>query len=782
MKINFNILLIIFFLLNFPASYSIGLDSLKLLEKTADEDFKPELYNRMSVEYLKIHDIKNAKSYSKLAIDLAVKTDNKNQLAFAYKNLASVYYTKKQNDSAIENFRSAYKIFDEIGNKFETANVFNNFGAVYSALNVYDKALYFYKKALDLREVIADKPGIAKSYNNIGLLYYRWGNYDDALIYYRKALHHWKQAGNKKEIASSYRNLGLLYYKWGKYNKALENHLSELKINEQLKQKSLIASTMNSIGKVYYDWGNYSKAIEYYKNALEIVKESGIKYKTAQSYSNIGTVYFDWRNFEKALEFYNRALKLTEDEILRIKNSENRSKLSKVRSGKATLLNNIGLVFLDKGNYPQALKFCKQSYDIKEELSYDDRLFYPLTSISSIYLKMNNFTEALNYANKSLELAQKFNKKGLIQDAYYLFYEIYSASGNSSKALEYHISYTRIRESIISEEMNQKFVEMEVKYESEKKAKENEQRAKENNRLKKMNVLQRTYFIVISGLILSLSFVLYNRYRQKQKAHNLLSEKNQKIIDQNDKLTQLFTELSEKEKKLRDANAAKDKFFSIIAHDLKNPLQTLMLSSDMLLRFGDKFDKEEIDHKHNTIYKTTKNLSDLLESLLQWARTQTGKIQFKPELIDLNILTLKNLNLLSASALKKNITISSDIGDSTYVEGDYNMLITVIRNLLTNAIKFTGLNGRISIKAEDFGDMVKYSVTDTGIGISEEDQKKLFRLDSQFTTPGTIEEKGTGLGLILCKEFIDHHGGSISVESQQGKGSVFSFTLSKKAE
>jgi len=237
--------------------------------------------------------------------------------------------------------------------------------------------------------------------------------------------------------------------------------------------------------------------------------------------------------------------------------------------------------------------------------------------------------------------------------------------------------------------------------------------------------------------------------------------------------------LHESREKLEQLNATKDKFFSIIAHDLKNPFNSILGFSDLLLQNIHRYDQLKIEMFLNTIKNSSKQAYDLLENLLVWARSQTGKIDYSPEPVDLNQRFSDNLGLLEAQTLNKKLKITTNIPDDTLVYGDKNMINTVIRNLVSNAIKFTFENGSINISVIDKDDMLEIAIKDNGIGIAPENLNKLFRIDSKYSTSGTNEERGTGLGLILCKEFVEKQGGKIWVESVLEKGSTFRFTLPK---
>ncbi len=226
-------------------------------------------------------------------------------------------------------------------------------------------------------------------------------------------------------------------------------------------------------------------------------------------------------------------------------------------------------------------------------------------------------------------------------------------------------------------------------------------------------------------------------------------------------------------------NTTKDKFFSIIAHDLRNPFITILGFSDLLLTDYSELSDDEIKFYLEEMKKSAEVSHNLLQNLLQWSRSQTGRIEFHPAEIPLANLVKVNLELLETTATRKGVSIICEMESSIKVFADEDMLNTVIRNLITNAIKFTSTNGKITISAVEQGEFAEISVSDTGVGMDNNVLSNLFRLDVSHTSFGTNSEAGTGLGLILCKEFVEKNGGKIWVESKVGEGSKFSFTLPK---
>jgi signal transduction histidine kinase len=228
---------------------------------------------------------------------------------------------------------------------------------------------------------------------------------------------------------------------------------------------------------------------------------------------------------------------------------------------------------------------------------------------------------------------------------------------------------------------------------------------------------------------------------------------------------------------LKELNATKDKFFSIIAHDLKNPLQALLLAIDVLYGNYDFFDEAKKKNFIQRFHDSAHHLSALLDTLLNWSRSQRGLLECNPENINIKNLVMENIHLIEEGIRKKNIEISTKIRSNAIAFADKNMVGTVIRNLLSNAVKFTPPNGHVRIQAQANDHLVEINVCDNGIGIKPENVPELFRIGTHKVSKGTIGEKGTGLGLVLCKEFVEKNNGSIDVTSTLGKGSCFKIFL-----
>ena len=262
-----------------------------------------------------------------------------------------------------------------------------------------------------------------------------------------------------------------------------------------------------------------------------------------------------------------------------------------------------------------------------------------------------------------------------------------------------------------------------------------------------------------------------------RKLQKRLQEKNTQLQQEIVKREQAEEGLRSLNQRLEEVNASKDVFLSIVAHDLRNPLGALRELPGLILENIDLYSKDDIV-KMTTIQKdAAENLWALLENLLTWSRVQRGVIKYNPQPTNIAEIVSRNVNLLLPGAERKQIALETSLPNELWGYADYHMTDAVIRNLLSNALKFTNIYGTVNVSAVQKEECVEVSVSDTGIGIKEEYLSKLFRIDVKYKREGTAHEPGTGLGLILCKEFVKKHGGEIWVESEAGKGTTFRFTL-----
>ena len=638
------------------------------------------------------------------------------------------------------------------------ATLYLQVGNIYVKSNS-DYALYYFDKSLLIATTINNKKIEAESLLNIAYYYENIHDYKNALNYYFKSLDVFKILNDDTKVAKIYSNIGYSYKSLCDLDLAYDYYLKSLSKFEILNNKEGMALNYNDIGTLFYEQESYDKALEYYIKSLELKKELNDKIGVSNSYVNIGSVIADKGNLDEGIEYLNKSLAI----YYELKDS----------LGIATCYNNIGDCYIAKKEYNKALRYFEDGLTIAEKFKNKDLQSLLLLNLADTKNNQNQFTKAIPFALKSNALAKEINSLPYQYDNYSILSRAYEGLGNSKTALKYFKLFKEINDSISSNNKTKSFEQLNALYELENKKQEIEILSKynelKNTQLKNQKYL--TYILIVFALIASyLTYLLYNQNKAKQKTNKLLSQ-------QKEELEKLHNKLVVNNKALKKLNNSKNKFFSIISHDLKSPFNSIIGFSEILIDGFDKNSKEENKRYLGVIKDSSKKAYDLLQDLLLWARSQTGNIEFKPSKIDLNNYILNTITLLKIQASNKNIEIKSDLKEHCEVFADVNMIETILRNLLSNAIKFTNINGKINISIQNDDKNCIVSIKDSGIGISKEDIDGLFNLEIKNTRLGTDNETGTGLGLIICKDFIDKHKGEIWVESELGKGSNFKFSL-----
>ena len=518
-----------------------------------------------------------------------------------------------------------------------------------------------------------------------------------------------------------------------------------LMIAEEEKDLKYIDLSSSFLGEAYFYMDEIDKSIEYFEKFLEINVEQEDIDGIATAYNNLGIVYRYIEKYETAIQYYLESLAIKE----RLKDT----------AGISTTLNNIGVLYFHMENYHDALDYYTKSYNLEKQLNNKEGIATSLLNIGEVHSILNNYSEALNYFHQSIELSQEIDDHHTIEINYKCLYEMYKRKINFQKALYYYELYTELRNERLSQESRKEVAELEIQYETSKKEKEIEL-------LNRQNELSKTIIYILSAASVIFTILLILLFRQgqaKKKALKLLSVKNEETTKQSKALNKL--------------NITKDKFFSIISHDLKSAIGGFMTQSEFL---AEDFKNLPPDDMHDLIIKmshSSQQLYNLLENLLEWARSQTGSIKMQPERFDLKKLVENIIPIFKELMDEKKISAIVEIKSGINVFADINMVSTIFRNLITNAIKFSNPESRFKIEATIQKGFILIEVADEGIGISKKDQEKLFNIDQSFSSPGTKHEKGSGLGLIICKEFVELNRGKIWVESVPGKGSAFKFTL-----
>jgi len=506
-------------------------------------------------------------------------------------------------------------------------------------------------------------------------------------------------------------------------------------------------------------------------------------------FNKSANVYWVYGYLDNAIELFQKALTLSE----RIGND----------NGIYVLNTNIGLISVDKGENEKALKHFANATATARKLGRKNDVASSLLNQTNICYETNLINEALVFLNEAHAIAQELNDIRLLRNAYSLYTKVYDKLGNREESAKYFELFAAITKKIQQEEMKRKEEEANrlvsqvtskiIEVEAEKQATQKEleekqqflEQAEQESRERLMQIellskerelqqaiisrhkLIQNIYIGIIIVILGFAALIFFFYSEKKKANRLVEQKNAEISRQN-------VEIQEQAEKLKELNQLKDKLFSIISHDLRSPLGSLLT---LLSVTKEGYFTEE--GFKNVIEDLSKNVGytyELLENLLKWAQSQLQGTKLNPSVFNLIDATKNKLNIYSEQAVSKGITLQNLINDDISVYADRDMIELVLRNLIANAIKFSNDGSTVSVSAKQKDDWVEVCVADSGQGITPENLKKLFGKEL-FTTVGTRKEKGSGLGLVLCKDFITLNGGKIWASSTLGKGSKFFFTL-----
>lgn len=680
------------------------------------------------------------------------------------------------------------------------SNAYNRIGNVWYFREKHDSALHYYQKALTLRKELKKPASVASIYNNIAILYIQKGQLDIALEFYYKAFKTSKEANNQNDMLQYAINLGATYSENNQFSKSIEQYLIALDIAKDLNEKDTEALICQNIGDIYKGVNAYDKALDYNIKALKIFQETQNIRGESSSYNNIGIIHEDLNNYDKAIEYFEKALVIDKENnftrnlsavynnmgIIYDKRGDKLKALEyykksmgydteENRNGKATTLNNIGLIQHDLGNQEKALENLMSSLAISKQIKDQYAIANTSNNIAKVYIAENKYALAKDFLDQAISIASQIQSLPIQEESHKLFAQLMERQRRYSEALTHYKDYIEMHDSIYKQRMNQNIAETQVKFETESIEQENEILRKDNEiqklAIQKQKVIKNV-FIGFTVLVLALLALIYSRFSLKKETTSLLKKKNQELEKTNKKL-------ANSESNLKELNATKDKFFSIIAHDLKNPFQALLGFSEIIYTRAHDLTPEELEEYAKAINDASQNLFNLLGNLLQWSRTQLGTTTIKPETIELDVVVKEVLATMSMAANEKNLTIRNNVRKGLKVVADRHALMSILRNLISNAIKFTYPKGNIAIEAISEENQIKVQVIDSGKGIAKEDLSKLFKIDSNFSTKGTANEQGTGLGLILSKELIKKSGGDIWAESETKKGSTFTFTLPK---
>ena len=576
-----------------------------------------------------------------------------------------------------------------------------------------------------------------------------------------KALDYAKQARDlalllnyQSGLGQALENLGWIHYRKGDYSKAFELSVEALSIGESLQDKSAIARCLNNIAAVNFEQNQHAQAISNFRKAYVISKAIGDRTSMARSLNNIAFCFLGLKQMDSARVYATKGLHI----------AEQYDKLYLVGFGLRTL----GDIDLSENKYEAALLKFDRVSSIATSL---DNVFLQVSTmhrVAKVYFVMRKMDKALACLQQNITLAKKHNFRSELERSLKLMSDIYAAQHQIEKAYAFQSQYLVVHDSLYQQRSSEQMTMMQVSFDSELKETKIELLTKEAQLKQEEINRQRLWMYFSIGsltLMAILAFVLLYSNRLKNKTNDALELKNQAIQEQTHQLKNL--------------NITKDKLFSIISHDLRSPLASLR--GLMNIMDVDGLSAEDFTSTSKKLKKNLESVQEDLDNLLFWAQSQLNGLQSNPTQVKVRPIVEEKIDLFTEIAQQKEITIMNEIDNDLTIVADENHISLAIRNLLANAIKFNKRGGLIMIRERNVGEYVEISVSDSGVGMTSEDLGKLFNAETHFTNPGTQQEKGVGIGLLLTKEFIEKNGGSIWAASEPGKGSTFTFTVKQIA-
>jgi len=708
-------------------------------------------------------DYEKAFAYAMEADSLSVKFGDISEQAFTKRNLGDIKFYNNNFEAAIVDYQAALKLDKKIENLEGIADDLYYMAIAFENLNKFEEALSYYMRAQMAYDSLGEDLYVSTVLYNIGYLYDNLGDNIKALEYYKQSVKITDSLVDKEESASTLNSIGLLYYSWGDYESALSHYQQSFSVMERAGNKTGMAQTLNNIGILYYDWDQKELALDYYMKSLYLENETGNEPGLSASYNNIGIIYADLKEYYKALEFYQKALHLDE------KHGDH--------SGVATCLNNIGELYFELGDKQQAIEMLKQSLAIERKLENPENLAINYNTLGRFYHTMGEQKLALFYNDSSYRLAKSINSPEILMDNYLLNYQIYESLGSYKHALQYHEKYHNLRDSLFTQKTLERISEIQSLYEVDQHEKEIELLSSKNQLQvleleNKQMILRRqkvVMYVAMGGFTILLFYVLlfYFQIRQRKKAYLLLNKKNKEILEKRN-------EIIKAKEKAEESDRLKSTFLANISHELRTPLNGILGFAEILHNeLKDPVYVEMSEAIHNSGIR----LLETLNSIIDLSVIEINKLELYITKINLIDLIKERVLLYKVDSAKGNLEINHKCySDKIILRSDPKILTNVLNNLIDNAIKYTktgGITVESGIDEKGPKPIVWISVSDTGIGIPENRLDQIFDRFTQVSEGQNRDYEGAGLGLTICKKYIEVLQGEISVKSELGKGSEF---------
>lgn len=610
------------------------------------------------------------------------------------------------------------------------------------------KAVAYGDSAIAYAKAIQDSALMYDVYASNGFYLTRIGRIEQGYQRLFEALRYFTSKGTERELSDVLNYIGLGTYFGGHYAQSLEYLQRALLLRIKLDYQKGIATSLNNVGLVYLAMKNYQHAMDNFKKSYDIKVKLGLTNSALRSKCNIGSVYIGMGKYKDALAIHLEVL----DESRRVN----------YPGGIALALTEIARSKIAGREYDDAIQNLSEAKETYLKIGDFHGVADVGLYFAQLYEQKHQPQLAISALQEAVTYAQTAIARGKVSEIYLALSSIYEKQGDVPNAFRYFKEYSAVNDTLQNEEVIKKFAEIQANVDLTRHERQIEFLKKEAEiqalQLEKYNYERLIYIII--ALIAALSgLIFYIRYAYIRRLKVSLEQKN--------------SEIEKQKEALDESNIAKDRFFSILAHDLRSPFQATLGLSEVLAEDSDDLSKHDIRDYSREINRALRSQFRQLESVLTWSRLQLNRFEIRKEALDIGQMIEDSVEVLSRNAETKKVGILIENSIEQKVITDGQILTTVLHNLLGNAIKFSPENTTVTIRAAVEGDNLNLSVSDQGVGMTPDRVEKLFNLGANITTKGTANEKGTGLGLILCNEMVQKLDGSITVSSKVGMGSEF---------
>lgn len=722
------------------------------------------IYRILGQNYFNKNEFNKSIEFYKLSLNMANKSKDTAHLAKIYNNIGAYYYKMSNYHTALQYYFKALKIEENSKRREGVATLYGNLALIYSDLKEYDKALEYMNYSVELHKKENNLKGISTNFINIAVIYNKLSKNDLAIKYYKQAIEIDEKLGNISGLAANYKKTGNLFSSEYKIDSAIKYYEKSRVLNHQLNNLSQECEILGNIANLFYmkasdtsaaknlsesEKSNYvQKSIDLYNQAIKLGINSNDVLIMHDLYRDIAEVYELQKDYKNAYIMSQKYRKIADSMYI----YENKVKIEKLENDKINQ-------FKD-----QQIKMLKYEKHISAYRLWASLLALFLVAVFLIayflrFKEKKKLTDELITKNNEIEIIKQ-NALNIIQFAPFPIL-IANPNGSLVEANQKALLYLEIENQNLSDLNIVNFIDTNTKIDDLKS------KFDENGKIESFIIQIQNHKknkLWVSGSIIE--FQYYDKDSLLIMFHDI------------SKRIEIEEKLYESEKQLREALLSKDKFFSIISHDLRGPFSVFLGYTELMYNKFHLIKESEQDRIIKNTYLAANSTYRLLENLLQWAATQTANMPFDPKIYSIESIVKQVYSDLELQLKSKEIKLIIESQEDYKVKLDENMIATVIRNLCSNSIKFShqGQSIVLSIKKQDENN-IEISVKDNGIGMNQSTQADLFNIGKKTMKEGTNKEKGTGLGLILCKEFVEYHNGKLWVESQENQGTKITFTL-----